>query len=55
MDSSGNVVQEIPALSALFGSKIPDSGISVSNLKLTVFEVIIVPCFVAVSMVASYY
>jgi len=31
MDSSGNVLHEFPALSALFGSGIPDSGILVSS------------------------
>lgn len=33
MDSSGKVVHEFPALSAIFGSGIPDSGILVSTVK----------------------
>jgi len=36
MDSSRNVVHKFPALTALFGSDIPESGILVSILKFLV-------------------
>jgi len=40
MDSSGNALHELPALSAVFGRSIPDSGILVSKVK----RIVLLPC-----------